>query len=310
MGGPGNLLSYPSLKPGDNVALISPASYPDQAWVAESVRILESWNLRVLIGDHVLDEFGFMAGTDPDRLSDLNAALRDPWVRAVITTRGGAGAYRIADAIDFPAARADPKPVVGFSDITYLHLSLWGQARVPGIHGCLAGSTATRTLRQLLMADDPLVVRADERAVSAQVGVDGVARGVVVGGNLGCVATSVGVRLPDLAGCILFLEDIKTRGLGLIDRQLTQLVRSGCLDHLAGIVLGSFEGFREVEDRGWTIREVLQDRLEGLGVPLLGGIPAGHDLFGDDGGPDQSCLPLGAVAELDTGTGTLVFPGD
>ena len=96
------------LKPGDRVRLVSPASYPDQSWLDESVAILESWGLVAEVGRHAMDKHGYMAGTDADRIADLNEAFRDPGVRAVVTTRGGAGAYRIADQIDFAAVRADP----------------------------------------------------------------------------------------------------------------------------------------------------------------------------------------------------------
>ena len=96
-----------------------------------------------------------MAGTDADRLGDLDEAFRDPEVRAIIATRGGAGAYRIADRIDFEAVRADPKPVVGFSDITFLHLALMRHCNLGGIHGCLVGATAQASVRQLLMTDRP-----------------------------------------------------------------------------------------------------------------------------------------------------------
>lgn len=119
------------------------------------------------------------------------------------------------------------------------------------------------------------------------------------------MATSVGVRLPVLTGAILFLEAQREIGLGLVDRQLTQLVRSGALDGVAGIALGSFQSFADYEDRGWTIRDVLRDRLGGLGVPVLGGLPCGHDLGGADGEPGQWCLPLGALADLDADGGTL-----
>jgi muramoyltetrapeptide carboxypeptidase len=238
---------------GDKVRLVSPASYPEPEWIEESVRILEGWGLIAEVAEHALARWGYMAGRDPGRLADLNEAFRDPAVRAVITTRGGAGAYRIADDIDFDAVREDPKPVVGFSDITYLHLALWQYCRVPGIHGCLAGATAISTVRQLLMTSHPLVLERDAAAVSAAIQVGGQARGRLIGGNLTAVATSVGVRLPDLTGAILFLEAQREIGLGLIDRQLTQLVRSKALDGVTGIALGSFQGFGGLDDRGWTI---------------------------------------------------------
>lgn len=293
--------------PGDKVRLVSPASCPEPEGIEESVRVLEGWGLIAEVAEHALARWGYMAGRDSERLEDLNEAFRDPAVRAVITTRGGAGAYRIADDIDFDAVRADPKPVVGFSDITYLHLALWQHCRVPGIHGCLAGSTAISTVRQLLMTTDPLVLRRDAAAVSAAIRVGGQARGRLIGGNLTAVATSVGVRLPDLRGAILFLEAQREIGLGLVDQQLTQLVRSKALDGVAGIALGSFQGFGGLEDRSWTILDVLHDRLGSLGVPVLGGLFCGHDLAGADDGPDQSAVPVGTMAVLDAGRGSLTL---
>jgi muramoyltetrapeptide carboxypeptidase len=280
---------------------------PGARGIEESVRILEGWGLIAEVAEHALARWGYMAGRDSERLADLNEAFRDPAVRAVITTTGGAGTYRIADDIDFDAVRADPKPVVGFSDITYLHLALWQHCRMPGIHGCLAGATAISTVRQLLMTTDPLVLKRDTAAVSAAIQVGGQARGRLIGGTLGAVATSVGVRLPDLKGAILFLEAQREIGLGRVDRQLTQLVRSKALDDVAGIALGSFQGFSGYEDRGWTILDVLHDRLGSLGVPVLGGLFCGHDLTGADSGPDQSAIPVGTMAVLDADQGTLAL---
>ncbi|MCP3880178.1 MAG: LD-carboxypeptidase [Sulfitobacter sp.] len=296
----------PRIRPGDRVRLVSPASFPDQASVDACLATLEAWGLRGEVAPHALDEWGYMAGCDADRLEDLNDAFRDPDVRAIVATRGGAGAYRIADQIDFAAVQADPKPLVGFSDITYLHLSLLQRCNLGGIHGCLVGSTAQASVRQLLMTADPIVARRTPEAVSAAVEVPGRAHGRLVGGNLASLATSIGVRVPSLSGAILFLEDQRAVGLGTIDRQLTQLISSGTLQGLVGVALGSFEGFRDYSDRGWTLVEVLSDRLGQLGVPVLGGLFAGHDLEGPDGMPDQTALPLGSMATLDTAAGTLI----
>lgn len=298
-------LVSPMLAPGDRVRLVSPASYPDRASVDEMLAVLANWGLVGEVAEHAFDEWGYMAGTDQHRLDDLNEAFRDEGVRAIITTRGGAGAYRIADRIDFDSVRADPKPVIGFSDITYLHLSLIRHCRLATVHGCLVGQTAQATVHQLLMSTEPLTVRRDPTAVSAAVEVPGHASGRLIGGNLASVATSVGVRLPDMDGAILFLEDQRVVGLGTIDRQLTQLIGSGALDSINGVALGSFEAFRGYADRGWTLTEVLADRLSTLGVPVLGGFYAGHNLTGRTGTPDQSALPLGTAATLDTTAGTL-----
>jgi muramoyltetrapeptide carboxypeptidase len=113
------VLTAPRLRRGDRVKFVSPASPPDRDKVANGARILESWGLTVEIGAHVFDRWGhFLAGSDEDRLADINEALRDPGVRAVFSTTGGKGAYRIAHALDFAAAIRDPKPLIGYSEIT------------------------------------------------------------------------------------------------------------------------------------------------------------------------------------------------
>jgi hypothetical protein len=147
-----------AVTPGDRVRLVSPSSRPTEAWLAESVGVLESWGLAVEVGAHALDEWGYMAGRDEDRLADLNDAFGDPGVRASIATRGGAGAYRIADRIDFDAVRADPKPVVGFSDITNIHLALWANTGLATVHGSLAGPNARPGVRRLLAHPEPSAI--------------------------------------------------------------------------------------------------------------------------------------------------------
>ena len=133
----------------------------------------------------------------------------------------------------------------------------------------------------------------------------GRATGPLIGGNLREVAGAIGAGLPDLRGAIVFLEDFRQIGLGQVDRQLTHLRRAGSLDGIAGVALGLFTGFDDYEDRGWDLHDVLADRLGDLGVPVLGGLPAGHGGVGADGGPDQVALALGATATLDTEAGTL-----
>ena len=152
------LLRSPRLQAGDLVRLVSPASYPTRTGVAEYIKVLESWGLRGEVSAHAFDEFGYMAGSDAERLDDLNDAFRNPQIRAIVTTRGGAGAYRIADDVDFACVRSDPKPIIGFSDITYLHLSLLHHCQLGGIHGCLFGEKALASVKQLLMSTEPITL--------------------------------------------------------------------------------------------------------------------------------------------------------
>lgn len=269
------------------------------------VEELESWGLEVEVGAHTLAEHGWMAGSDEARRDDLNKALRDPSIRAVFASRGGAGSYRIADRVDIEAVRNDPKPLVGFSDITNLHLRMWAGASATSIHGCIGRNQAADDVRRLIMEGAQLTVEADLDVLTSPLRVGGAANGPLLGGNLREVAGMVGAGLPDLAGAILFLEDLRHVGLGQVDRNLTQLLRSGAMNEVAGIVLGLFDGFEVYEDRGWHLLDVLGDRLLNLGVPVLGGIKAGHGGTNERGEPDQRSLCLGATASLDATAGTL-----
>lgn len=161
----------PRLRFGDRVRLVSPASRPDREQVARGAELLTSWGLEVELGRHVFDSYGhYLAGRDEDRLADLNDALHDPGVRAILATTGGKGAYRIASGLDFTAARRDPKPLVGFSDNTILHLALWQRCRIVGFHGPHAGwqdwygQRSAEALRQALMEPDPVSLSQDRRS--------------------------------------------------------------------------------------------------------------------------------------------------
>jgi muramoyltetrapeptide carboxypeptidase len=302
-------LRSPRLRPGDRVRIVSPACPPSREEVARGVELLTSWGLQVELGEHVFDQWGYMAGRDEDRVFDLNAAFRDPGVRAVIAALGGKGTYRIVDDLDTDALRRDPKPVVGFSDITHLHLALWSRCRLATLHGPFAkrddtctGPASAEALRRALMTTDPVTLHRDPSEATAEVTVDGTATGVLMGGNLDAIRTETGAGLPSLQGSILFLEHQRGTGLGEVDRALTQLTRSRALDGLRGVALGQFLGFdRDADDPtlgGWGIRDVLRDRLAALGVPVLGGLPAGH-------GKNPPTIPLGTQATIDTATGTL-----
>jgi muramoyltetrapeptide carboxypeptidase len=152
---------------------------------------------------------------------------------------------------------------------------------------------------------EPVMVFSEPEALSARIRVPGLAVGPLVGGNLSAVAHAVGAGLPPLDGAILLLEDERRIGIGRVDRQLVQLLRSGSLDKLAGVALGLFTGFDGYIDRGWGVVEVLKDHLEQLGVPVLGGLKIGHGGIDAGGGPDQVCVALGSVAVLDADRGNL-----
>lgn len=291
------------LRAGDKVRLVSPASPPDRDGVLQTARVLQGWGLDVDFGDNVYRRYGYLAGTDEERLADLNAALRDPTVRAIVATRGGKGSYRIAHRLDFDAAHRDPKFLVGISDITILHMSLWRHSAVAGLHGALyvdetngrISEISSRSLRAALMADGPYVITAVPDDPTHELTTTGIAQGPLLGGNLDMIATGAGWALPDLRGAILFVEAVDMY-LGQVDRLLTMLRNAGHLDGVCGIAVGRFTKIGP--SKGISIVALLRDHFAHLDVPILGGLPLGH-------GAHALTVPLGAQAVIDTATETL-----
>jgi muramoyltetrapeptide carboxypeptidase len=299
------VLTPPPLRPGDRIRFVSPASPPDRDRVLRNAETLQGWGLRVDFGEHAFHKRDYLAGTDEERLVDLNVALRDPEVRAIFTTRGGKGSYRIADRLDFAAARRDPKFLIGFSDITALHLSLLKHCRLIGIHGAffagpgeedVSGETSS-ALRRALTTTDDIVIRSRLEEPTSALTTSGTVTGRLIGGNLDMVATAAGWALPDLHGAILLLEAV---GLyrGQVDRQMTMLRKAGHLDGLAGVAVGQFTDFEF--DLRFSVIDILREHLDAVGVPVLGGLPLGH------GRSPVSAL-IGAVAVLDAKAGTLTI---
>jgi len=290
------------LAEGDLVRLVSPAGPPDAGLVGIGVSLLESWGLRVEVSEHALESDGYLSAPDADRLDDLNAALNDPDVRAVIATRGGYGVQRIVDGVDFDAVGADPKLVVGYSDITALHTALWQRASVTSLHAPMAAwhgelntGATEKSLRDALMTTKDVRLERDPDEPTASVRANGKVSGRLLGGNL---STLVAEReaWPDLTGAILFVEDVGEEPYR-IDAMLTEMLRAGVLDRVAGVAVGQF--YECVGGQGnWSAADVLTDRLGELGVPMAGGFPVGH-------GHGPRAMPLGTQAELDGKAGTL-----
>lgn len=280
------------------VAVVSPASWPSEECIESCMSLIKSWGFQPRLATHAHDQLGYLAGRDEDRLSDLNEAIRDPEVRAIVTTRGGCGSSRLLHGVDVEALAADPKQLIGYSDITALH-RVWHAAGVPSLHGAAAGRHA-EILHLVLRGGTPSPVARDPTQYGSSLTTRGRAVGPLFGGNLEMLARSVGVLPFDLDGHVLLLEINKAAGLGNVDRALTQLLMSGVLDGIVGVAVGWLCGFEDYEDRGWTILDVLSERLGTLGVPVLAGLPFGHD-------PDPMVAPLGVPCALDADVGALTL---
>lgn len=293
------MLRAPRLQSGDLVRLTSWAGRYAPARVEHARKVLEGWGLEVEVSKHALDELDYSTTADERRLTELNDALRDPAVRAVVVTEGGSGAQRIADRLDFEAARRDPKPVVGADHSTHLHLALWRECGLAGIHGTLTpAAQSSAALREVLMTTESITLHRNPDDISAQVSTEGRASGVLMGGTLSALTRSIGAGLPRLDGAILLIEDTRTVGLGVVDRSLTQFLRSGAVRGLRGVAVGRFTGFDDYIDSGWTLADVLKDRLTKFDVPVVGGLQIGHR-------PDSLAVPIGTAAAIDAAAGSL-----
>jgi muramoyltetrapeptide carboxypeptidase len=297
------VLRPPVLRPGDLVMLVAPSGPAPRERVDLGIEMLTSWGLEVEIAPGALGSHWYFAGTDDARLAGLNAALRDQRVRGVICMRGGYGAQRIVDGIDFAAVRADPKVLTGFSDITALQLAFFAREGVASVHGPMAawnisrtGAASAASLRDTLMTTSPVTMPAVASESTFECRSSGVAEGVLLGGNLCLLEASIGTPdMPSLKGAVLLLEEVDEPPYK-VDRMLTHLSRSGALDGVAGIAIGQFTNCSD----GWptSVNEVLMERLGRLGVPILGGLPIGH-------GQDQLSAPVGVPAVLNATAGTL-----
>ncbi|MEV6205891.1 LD-carboxypeptidase [Kitasatospora sp. NPDC051914] len=293
------------LTAGDRVALVAPSGPIDPQRLADGTALLRSWGLEVAPGEHLLDRHpvhGYLAGTDADRAADFRRAWLDPGTAAVICARGGYGVQRMVDLIDWDELRtAPPKILVGFSDVTVLHEAVCLRLGLPTLYGPMGtaaaflGDPATAEhLRRTLF--EPATTRILTSATAEPL-VPGRAAGTTAGGCAALLATDRGAPSArnSFAGTILLLEDVNELPYRL-DRTLTQLLRTGALDGVAGIALGSWEGCGPLD----LVREVMLDRLAPLGVPVIWELGFGH-------GPTSLTVPLGVPAVLDADAGTLTL---
>ena len=250
-------------------------------------------------GPNVLARSGYFAGDDAARAADLDSALRDPRVDAIWCARGGYGAMRILDHVDFSILRDSPKAVLGFSDITALHAAIGARAGVVSFHGPTARHAMNEFSRNSI--DRALVQHIDScgTAKDATVIRPGSAQGRLAGGNLALLSALCGTPwFPNLDGAILVLEDIG-EPVYRVDRMLRQLLMAGALKGVRAIAFGHCTNCPEDSDDGArTLAAVVAEIALAAQVPCLLGIPVGHI-------DEQWTFPLGAMAEMDTANATL-----
>ena len=314
-----SILKPKALRDGDTISIISPSSsVQGPADLEKARRNVESLGFKVKTGAHASDSWGYLAGTDEHRAADINDAFEDSEVSGIICVKGGYGAARLLDRLNYDAIHRNPKVLLGYSDITALILAIYAKAGVVTFHGPVALSTysafdlqnITKTIRTAEPAGLLAVPSTPEghppQPLAATLS-PGKARGRLIGGNLSLVASLVGSPyLPSFAGHILFLEDIGEEPYR-IDRMLNTLRISGAMKGVQGLVFGDFSlrATQSAEpatspEREFTMLHVLQNFADQIRVPAFCGAWIGHI-------KDKDTLPVGVQAELDAEARTLTI---
>lgn len=306
------LCKPPRLLPGQTIGVCCPASPPpDPAAIDRAVEVLRGLGYRPRLAPRARARHGFLAGSDRERAGDLMRLFSDPKVGAIFCMRGGYGCTRLLDRLDFVAIRSRPKILLGYSDVTALHCALLKCAGVVSFHGPVLNSdflrqplnefTLSSLWRTLTRAEAPGALAAAGDTV--KVIRAGRVQGRLVGGNLSLLCALVGTPwLPSLRGRLLFFEDVDEAPYRL-DRMLTHLLTAGVLRGVAGIAIGVNVGCEDpkraqLKEYRQSADDVLRERLRPLGVPVLSGLPFGHQAV-------NATLPLGVRAEVDTRVGEL-----
>ena len=305
-------LKPPRLKPGDTVGLINPAGatfHPDHVAIAREV--LSALGLKMKVGAHLLDRYGYLAGSDENRAADVNSMFSDPEVAGILTLRGGWGCNRLLPLLDYNSITSNPKILMGYSDITSLLLALNAKTGLVTFHGPVGTSTwnefSTNFVRQLLFnaeyfsMENPKetgdnLIRVKDRVLTIN---GGTATGKLLGGNLTVLTAMIGSDyLPDFKGNVLFLEEVG-EDIYRVDRMLTQLALSGILGQISGFVFGTCTRCGPGKTYGsLTLEEILDDHIKPLGIPSWYGSMIGHI-------ENKFTLPLGIKTEIDADIGRI-----
>jgi muramoyltetrapeptide carboxypeptidase len=293
----------PRLQVGDTVGLIAPAGIIDVKDIEAAQQSISQLGLKVKLGKHVLDRYGYLAGKDSDRAQDVNLMFSDRTIKAIIPMRGGWGCNRILPLLNYSLIRSHPKIIIGYSDITTLLLAINARSQMITFHGPVSTSTWNQFTvdyfkRILFNAEAVTMQNLNSSEVRVETIAPGKARGKLVGGNLSVLSAMVGSPyLPSWNKSILFVEEIG-EDVYRIDRMLTQLKTAGILNQIAGFIFGQCTKCSLGDEPSFTLMQVLQQHILPLGIPAWYGSMIGHI-------KDKFTLPIGVEVEINAELGTI-----
>ncbi len=275
------MLKPPTLRNGARIGVVTPSRKVDQETLMRGCALIETWGLKVELSKHaVSSENKYLAAADQARLTDLQQMLDREDIDAIFCARGGYGMTRIVDHLNFDQLKRKPKWIVGFSDITALHLRLETEG-IESIHGCMPVQyskeqykDSIESLRKILFGQESENIKANYDLQNRM----GEAHGQVIGGNLSLIVDAIGTTSsPEGKGKILILEEID-EPLYKIDRMLTQIKRVGLFEDLAGLVIGHMTDLTDTDlPFGQSVRELILDKISTRTFPVAFGFPIGHE---------------------------------
>lgn len=303
-----------AIKKGDTVGIISPsAATADRMEFTYAKEAMEALGLKVKLGENLKNRFGHLAGTDEERANDLNKMFADPEVKAVICIRGGSGAARILQMIDYNLIKTNPKPLLGYSDITALHCAIYSQTGLITFHGQNGtGSWNSFNVKQFekvffnkeLVSYQNEVTKGEDLVAKGnriQTLKGGIVEGTILGGNLTVLSSLSGTPYyPDFHNGILFIEDVGEDPYR-IDRMMSTLQLNGTLSKIKGFIFGQCSGCTPGGGYGsFTVDQIMDHYILPLGIPAFTGAMIGHI-------PRQFIVPVGAKVRMDADKGTFTI---
>lgn len=278
-----NLIRPEYLKVGDTIAIIAPSGVLNdhENYINKAKKLLESWELNVIIGKNVFNNYGHFSGTDKERTKDFQRALDDKTISAIWCARGGYGAMRIIDDLDYTEYLKTPKWIIGYSDITAIHndLHILGSESIHSImcksleNKDINNDRSIQALKNVLFGNK-LSYNFNNKPENKL----GKTSGQIVGGNLTLLHGLIGSKSSiNTDGKILFIEDLGEYHYH-IDRMLISLKRAGYFDNCNGLVVGDFSDLRKnTTPFGKNIKEIILDAVKEFNFPVLFDFPAGHE---------------------------------
>jgi muramoyltetrapeptide carboxypeptidase len=296
------------IQPGSTIGVVAPAWIPIPERLDRGKKYLEKCGYHVRFSKHINEQFKYFAGTDNQRLADLTSMFADPEIDAIMCARGGWGTLRLVNLLDYELIKENPKPLVGYSDITTLQLAIWGKTGMPSFSGPMVAVEMGKGIHPFtekhfwgLMNSESPFYMVDIEKTRAEIINSGMAGGLLLGGCLAMVSTLLGTPYsPDYTDAILFIEDIGEKPYK-IDRYLAHLKQAGVFDKIKALILGEFlDCTPDAGERSFTLAEIFTHYFEEYEFPLITQFPYGH-------GDIKITMPIGCYTELDTSTKTIRF---